>query len=91
MPSLHIAWAVLVHASRCGGSASAAGCVRSRVLYPCLTAFAVLATGNHFLLDMLGGLLAMALSVWLVGSPQRLAGRLSLARVPLPARLRRAP
>jgi membrane-associated phospholipid phosphatase len=49
----------------------------------------VLATGNHFLLDIVGGLLALALSVWLVGSPDRLAGRLSPVRVKLPARLRR--
>ena len=38
------------------------------VLYPCVTALAVLATGNHFLLDVLGGLLAMAVSVLIVRS-----------------------
>jgi membrane-associated phospholipid phosphatase len=36
------------------------------VLYPMVTAFAVIATGNHFLLDILGGLLVMALSVGIV-------------------------
>jgi membrane-associated phospholipid phosphatase len=36
----------------------------------------VLATGNHFVLDIAGGVLALALAVWLVGSPDRLAGRL---------------
>ncbi len=88
MPSLHIAWA--------GWCTIALWRISERrwlralaLAYPCLTAFAVLATGNHFLLDIVGGLLALALSIWLVGSPDRLAGRLSPVRVSLPARLRR--
>jgi PAP2 superfamily len=36
------------------------------VLYPCMTALAVLATGNHFLLDILAGLLTLAISVLIV-------------------------
>jgi membrane-associated phospholipid phosphatase len=36
------------------------------VLYPCLTTVAVLATGNHFVLDVLAGLLTFAVSVALV-------------------------
>ena len=48
---------------RCGGSARAAGCAQLALLYPCLTALAVLATGNHFVLDIVGGLLALALVV----------------------------
>ena len=77
MPSLHMAWA--------GWCSLAIWRISSRVwlrvlalLYPCLTALAVLATGNHFLLDILGGLLTLAISVLLVGSPERLAGRLTL-------------
>ena len=79
MPSLHMAWAgwctiVLWRISR-------RTLVRAlAVLYPCVTALAVLATGNHFLLDIVGGLLVLSLSTLLVGSPERLAGRLSLAR-----------
>jgi PAP2 superfamily len=76
MPSLHMAWA--------GWCTIALWRVSERrsvrivaVLYPCLTALAVLSTGNHFLLDIVGGLLALALSVLLVGSPDRLAGRLT--------------
>lgn len=87
MPSLHMAWA--------GWCTVALWRISERrwlralaVAYPCLTALAVLATGNHFLLDIVGGLLTLAVAVWLVGSPQRLAGRLSLARVELPGRLR---
>jgi hypothetical protein len=58
------------------------------VLYPCVTAVAVLATGNHFLLDLVGGLVAIGVSVaivWMIseltkrsrqkgaGSPSRMA------------------
>lgn len=87
MPSLHMAWA--------GWCTIALWRISERrwvrapaVFYPCVTAFAVLATGNHFLLDVVGGLLVLALSVWLVGSPGRLAGRLSPVHVRLPSRLR---
>jgi PAP2 superfamily len=67
MPSLHIAWAawctiVLWSISKRPWLRALA------VLYPCLTAFAVLATGNHFVFDIAGGLLVLALAgaiVWL--------------------------
>jgi hypothetical protein len=79
MPSLHMAWA--------GWCTIALWRISERrsvrvlaVLYPCLTALAVLSTGNHFLLDILGGLLTLALSVLLVGSPDRLAGKLTATR-----------
>ncbi|HST31915.1 MAG TPA: phosphatase PAP2 family protein [Solirubrobacteraceae bacterium] len=87
MPSLHMAWAAW-----CGLALwriSARRSVRAlALLYPCLTALAVLATGNHFVLDIVGGLLALALAVWLVGSPDRLAGRLSLSPAKLVRRVR---
>jgi PAP2 superfamily len=43
------------------------------VLYPCATAVAVLATGNHFLLDIVGGLAAIAVAALAVGTHQRIA------------------
>jgi hypothetical protein len=86
MPSLHIAWAVWCTIAvwqitgrwwlRCVA-----------VLYPCVTAVAVLATGNHFLLDLVGGLVTLGVSVaiaWLLSElakrvrqsrPQPLTGR----------------
>jgi hypothetical protein len=89
MPSLHMAWAAW-----CGLALwriSGRRWVRAlALLYPCVTALAVLATGNHFVLDILGGLLALALAVWLVGSPDRLAGRLSLSPAKLARRVRPA-
>ena len=65
MPSLHMAWAVWCSVAlwRLTGNlwVRLAG-----VLYPCVTALAVLSTGNHFVLDVLGGLLAIALSMAIV-------------------------
>ncbi|HUB75137.1 MAG TPA: phosphatase PAP2 family protein [Solirubrobacteraceae bacterium] len=61
MPSLHIAWAVWCTIVLWRLSASR--WLRAlAVLYPCATAFAVLATGNHYVLDLLGGLVTIALS-----------------------------
>jgi hypothetical protein len=62
MPSLHIAWAVW-------STIAVWRLTRRRWLralaavYPFVTAFAVLATGNHYVLDMLGGLATIALSM----------------------------
>jgi PAP2 superfamily len=65
MPSLHIAWAVWCTVAL--WQISARRWVRTlAVLYPCTTAFAVLATGNHYVLDILGGLATIALSMLLV-------------------------
>jgi hypothetical protein len=67
MPSLHIAWALWC--TLVLWSISKRRSLRAlAVLYPCLTAFAVLATGNHFVLDIVGGLIVLALAaaiVWL--------------------------
>lgn len=68
MPSLHMAWAawctlVVWRLSR----KVWLRCIA--LLYPCITAFAVLATGNHYVLDVLAGLatlvLASAIVAWL--------------------------
>jgi hypothetical protein len=70
MPSLHIAWAVWCTLAL--WQISTRPWVRVvAVVYPCLTAFAVLLTGNHYTLDILGGLIAIAVSVLLV----RVGGR----------------
>lgn len=80
MPSLHMAWAAWCALAL--WRITERRWVRALALvYPCLTALAVLATGNHFVLDIVGGLLVLALAVLLVGSPERLAGRLTWARV----------
>jgi hypothetical protein len=62
MPSLHMAWAAWCALAmwRLGGARR----VRWLVwLYPLVTGIVVLCTGNHFLLDVLSGLLVAALAV----------------------------
>jgi membrane-associated phospholipid phosphatase len=62
MPSLHMAWAAWC--ALVLWRLSTRTWVRVvAVLYPCLTCLAVLATGNHYLLDVLAGLLAAVLAV----------------------------
>ncbi len=78
MPSLHMAWAGWC--ALAVWRASRRPLVRAvAVAYPCMTAFAVLATGNHFVLDIAGGLAALAISVLLVGSARRIDARMVLA------------
>jgi hypothetical protein len=65
MPSLHMAWAAWCALAL--WRISPKRWVRGLALaYPCVTAFTVLATGNHFVLDLLGGLAALALSLLLL-------------------------
>jgi PAP2 superfamily len=88
MPSLHIAWAVWCTlvlwriSKRCWVRGIA-------VVYPCLTAFAVLATGNHFLLDIVAGLVTLALAVAIVWLAMRWREppRIRALLAPLRARL----
>jgi hypothetical protein len=70
MPSLHIAWAVWCSVAL--WRMSRRRWVRGlAVAYPCTTAFTVVATGNHFILDLLGGLAAIALSLGIVAVIER--------------------
>jgi membrane-associated phospholipid phosphatase len=76
MPSLHMAWAAW-----CGlvmWRISERRWVRGlAILYPLLTALATIATGNHFVLDLVAGLLAMALTVLIVEAAARPAAGIS--------------
>jgi hypothetical protein len=83
MPSLHLAWAVW----------SAVGIwVLTRrvwirvlaVVYPFVTAFAVLATGNHYLLDAVAGVLLVPLAMLCVAAVPRAFAALRGARGPAP-------
>jgi PAP2 superfamily len=85
MPSLHIAWAVW--------SALVVWRISSRrwlraigTIYPFMTAFAVLSTGNHFVLDIAGGLVTISVSlliVRLLEDPARRTAVAMLRRHPL--------
>lgn len=71
MPSLHLAWAVWC------GVVLWRTAPRSRVrralalIYPCVTALAVMATGNHYLLDVLAGVATAALAALLSAAVER--------------------
>ncbi len=67
MPSLHMAWALWCSVALWRLSRRAWVRVLA-VAYPCVTAVAVLATGNHFVLDILGGLVAMLASLSIVAA-----------------------
>ncbi len=64
MPSLHMAWAAwsALAVWRVFRGSRAAGLVWA---YPLITAVAVMATGNHFLLDVAAGVLTTALATWI--------------------------
>lgn len=67
MPSLHIAWAIWCAGA--GWMVSRRAWVRAlAVAYPCLTAAAVLLTGNHFVLDIVGGAAAMGAAFGIVAA-----------------------
>jgi hypothetical protein len=71
MPSLHMAWAAWCALAL--WRLSPRRWVRVlAVCYPCVTAFTVLATGNHFVLDLLGGLAALALALLVLAAPHAL-------------------
>jgi membrane-associated phospholipid phosphatase len=74
MPSLHIAWAawcaVAVWRLTNRTAIRALG-----VIYPFLTSFAVLATGNHYVLDIVGGAILAAAAVAIVAWAPRARAR----------------
>jgi PAP2 superfamily len=96
MPSLHMAWAAW-----CGLALwrlSTRAWVRVlAIVYPCMTAFAVLATGNHYVLDLLAGLLTLLAAVWIEAiftrkiRPLAAASVTNLLRSRRPGRLARSP
>ncbi len=72
MPSLHMAWAAWC--SLAVWRLTSSRWLRAAALaYPFVTAFAVLATGNHFVLDILAGLatFAVALALLAIGTRAR--------------------
>jgi hypothetical protein len=73
MPSLHIAWAVWCTIAV--WRLSARRWLRTiAAVYPFITAFAVLSTGNHYVLDMLGGLLTIIAAMLIVEVAYRVRG-----------------
>ena len=70
MPSLHMAWAVW-SALVVWRMLPARWWRHLAWIYPAMTAYAVLATGNHFLLDVIAGVVDLILSVMIADWWQR--------------------
>jgi hypothetical protein len=60
-------------------------------VYPFLTTFAVISTGNHFVLDVLAGLLTFAVSVAIVRALEALRARRRVRSRPSAEALAQAP
>lgn len=92
MPSLHMAWAAwcAVALWRLSPRVWVRGVA---VLYPCMTALAVLATGNHYLLDVFAGLATLVVAMLIEATilrkirPRRVAPVTNLLRSLIPGRL----
>lgn len=76
MPSLHVAWAILVAVAVIRGSSS--HWRWAAVLHPALTTFVVVVTANHYWLDGIIGALLLVLSILVVH--RLFAGRANPAR-----------
>lgn len=74
MPSLHMAWAVWCAVALWLIAPRARAGRTLALLYPCLTALAVMATGNHYLLDVLAGVATAALAAALAVLVERRRG-----------------
>ena len=75
MPSLHVAWALW-----CGWQVAAYAKHRwvqiAGVIYPISTMFAVMATGNHFFLDVVAGIAVLLLAMYVVNRGEKIGRRL---------------
>jgi hypothetical protein len=72
MPSLHMAWAAWCALAL--WRISERRWVRAlALLYPCMTAFAVIATGNHYVIDLLAGLATLAFAQLLLAASAAIA------------------
>lgn len=80
MPSLHIAWAAWCTIALWRASTRVWVRVLA-LLYPCMTAFAVMATGNHYALDILAGLMTLVLALWIEQIISRKIGPAAVASV----------
>jgi membrane-associated phospholipid phosphatase len=86
MPSMHVGWATL-SAVGLVWAFEQSGPVRVvAVLYPLLVAVVVVVTGNHFVLDALGGAVVAATGVIAVSAGRRLVQRTSSTRRSVPGR-----
>ncbi len=88
MPSMHVGWAML---SACALAVGRTGMWRRVALaYPVLVAVVVMATGNHFLLDVVAGAALAAAALAVVGVAGRLRRRSTEVDLGRPERANRS-
>ncbi|WP_103501619.1 MULTISPECIES: phosphatase PAP2 family protein [unclassified Streptomyces] len=75
MPSLHVGWALWCGVVLWWFDRRSVPVRIAAVGYPLLTTVVVMGTANHYLLDVLGGVLVMGLGLLLTGPALRLADR----------------
>jgi len=63
MPSMHVAWSVIAGALIAAAFARRVWALAIAVLHPSLMAIAVVVTANHYLLDVVAGLIVLSLSI----------------------------
>jgi hypothetical protein len=66
MPSMHVAWSIVAGALLIAAFKRARWAVVLGVLHPVLMAWAVITTANHFLLDVVIGIVALLLAIGLL-------------------------
>ena len=91
LPSLHLAWATWVAVA--GFAITRRNSARVLfVAYPVLTAFVVVATGNHYVLDVASGVVLGLAATWATGLlPRRLDLGAAPAPVPVPVAVAATP
>ena len=89
MPSLHVGWAIW-----CGWMMYRYGRRRwvqiAGILYPTSTVIVVMATANHFFLDVVGGAVVLLLGAVAIGLGERVVRRKGLDKIAREAELREA-
>ncbi len=65
MPSMHVAWSVIASVLVCAILAGRWWVRLLATIHPVFMAGAVLATANHYLLDVIGGLIVLLAAIWL--------------------------
>lgn len=63
MPSMHVAWSVVAGVLLAAAFGNRRWAVVAAVLHPVLMGFAVIVTANHYLLDVVAGLLVLGLAM----------------------------
>jgi hypothetical protein len=65
MPSMHIAWSIIAGALLCAAFGMRRWTIPLAVLHPVLMAYVVIVSGNHYVLDVVFGIIVLVTSIFL--------------------------